>query len=111
MQRSSQPDLSTALASNLSALRLVARCVGSLLAVAPRLPARYYPRLGAERSRRPLERFAEEWVQLATRIPKELHRRLKLHCVEADLSLQDFLTRALREKLDREARRHRKGHA
>jgi len=39
------------------------------------------------------------------------HRRLKLHCVEADLSLQDFLTRALREKLDREARRHRKGHA
>ena len=23
----------------------------------------------------------EAWTQLATRIPKELHRRLKLHCV------------------------------
>ena len=23
----------------------------------------------------------EVWTQLATRIPKELHRRLKLHCV------------------------------
>jgi predicted HicB family RNase H-like nuclease len=38
-------------------------------------------------------------VQLATRIPKELHRRLKLHCVESDVSVMDFVTDAVREKL------------
>ena len=38
-------------------------------------------------------------VQLATRIPKELHRRLKLHCVESDVSVMDFVIDALREKL------------
>jgi len=38
-------------------------------------------------------------VQLATRIPKELHRRLKLHCVEFDVSVMDFVTDAVREKL------------
>ena len=50
-----------------------------------------------------MERYDEEWNQLATKIPKELHRRLKLHCsVKADMSVQDFVARALREKLDRE---------
>jgi hypothetical protein len=29
----------------------------------------------------------EPWTQLATRIPKELHRRLKLHCVMHDIVL------------------------
>jgi len=55
-----------------------------------------------------MERYDEEWNQLATKIPKELHRRLKLHCVKADMSVQDFVTRALREKLDREGRRGRR---
>jgi hypothetical protein len=35
------------------------------------------------------------WVQLATRIPKELHRRLKLHCVETDESVMGFVVKAL----------------
>jgi hypothetical protein len=30
------------------------------------------------------ERKEEAWVQLATRIPKSLHRQLKLHCVESE---------------------------
>jgi hypothetical protein len=32
----------------------------------------------------------EVWTQLATRIPKELHRRLKLYCVTHDTSMMDF---------------------
>jgi hypothetical protein len=42
------------------------------------------------------------WVQLATRIPKALHRDLKLHCVRAEQSVMDFVTKALKEKLERE---------
>ncbi len=49
----------------------------------------------------------EPWVQLATRIPKELHRELKLHSVRADVSLMDFVEEALRERLDRVGRKRR----
>jgi hypothetical protein len=41
----------------------------------------------------------EPWTQLATRIPKALHRQLRLHCVKSDTSVMDFVTVALREKL------------
>ena len=41
------------------------------------------------------------WVQLATRIPKSLHRELKLHCVTAETSVMDFVTQAIEEKLPR----------
>ena len=37
----------------------------------------------------------EVLVQLATRIPKELHRRLKLHCVTHEIAVQDFVTEAI----------------
>ena len=43
----------------------------------------------------------EPQVQLATRIPKDLHHRLRLHCVETETSQMDFVVRALRERLDR----------
>jgi len=46
----------------------------------------------------------EAWTQLATRIPKELHRRLKLHCVTNDISVMDFLVKAIEEKLGRKTR-------
>jgi len=46
----------------------------------------------------------EVWTQLATRIPKELHRRLKLHCVTHDTALMHFVTEAIEEKLGRKAR-------
>jgi predicted HicB family RNase H-like nuclease len=39
------------------------------------------------------------WVQLATRIPKPLHRDLKLHCVQAEISVMEFVTKAIGEKL------------
>jgi hypothetical protein len=47
----------------------------------------------------------EVWVQLATRIPKELHRKLKLHCVVSDVSVMEFVVDALGEKLKRESGR------
>ena len=43
----------------------------------------------------------EPQVQLSTRIPKDLHHRLKLYCLEIDTSQMDFVTHALRERLDR----------
>jgi len=43
----------------------------------------------------------EAWIQLATRIPKSLHRKLKLHCVSAETSVMDFVTKAIEEKLAR----------
>jgi hypothetical protein len=39
------------------------------------------------------------WAQLATRIPKTLHRKLKLCCVTAEISIMDFVTKAIEEKL------------
>ena len=47
------------------------------------------------------ESEAVVWVQLATRIPKALHRELKLHCVTAETSVMDFVVKALQEKLAR----------
>ncbi len=44
----------------------------------------------------------EVWVQLATRVPKVLHRELKLYCVRSDMSLMNFVVGALQEKLGRE---------
>ena len=46
----------------------------------------------------------ESWTQLATRIPKDLHRRLKLYCVTHDIVLLHFVTQAIEEKLGRKAR-------
>ena len=45
----------------------------------------------------------EPIAQLATRIPKGLHRRLKLHCVTNDIMVQDFVVKAIEEKLGRKA--------
>src|SRR5262245_19700742 len=53
------------------------------------------------------DRWVEEWTQLATRIPKELHQRLRLHCVETDTKMMDFVVTALREKLTKTTRRKR----
>ena len=46
----------------------------------------------------------EPWTQLATRIPKELHRRLKLHCVTNDIAVMEFVVEAIEEKLGRKTR-------
>ena len=41
----------------------------------------------------------EVWTQLATRIPKALHRELKLHCVTIDETVMGFVVAAIEEKL------------
>jgi len=53
-------------------------------------------------------RSEEAWDQLTTKIPQTLRRAMTLHCVKSDVSVQDFVARALREKLDREGRRRRR---
>jgi predicted HicB family RNase H-like nuclease len=50
----------------------------------------------------------EPWTQLATRIPKELHHRLKLHCVSHNITVMEFVVAAIEEKLGRKAK-SRKG--
>jgi hypothetical protein len=40
----------------------------------------------------------EPIAQLATRIPKDLQRRLKLHCVTNDIMVQDFVVEAIEHK-------------
>ena len=45
----------------------------------------------------------EPLTQLATRIPKELHHRLKLYCVTHEIDVQDFVTQAIEQKLARKA--------
>ena len=47
------------------------------------------------------------WVQLATRIPKRVHRELKVHCVTSETTVMEFVVEALREKLAREGRGRR----
>ena len=44
-------------------------------------------------------RREEAWVILATRIPKALHRRMRIHCVLQDQSVQSFVITALEEEL------------
>jgi hypothetical protein len=44
------------------------------------------------------------WAQLATRIPKSLHTKMKLHCVRADISVMGFVMSALEEKLAERSR-------
>ena len=46
----------------------------------------------------------EAWVQLATRIPKSLHRSMKLHCVTAESSVMDFVVKAIEDKLARDGK-------
>ncbi len=43
-------------------------------------------------------------TQLATRIPQELRRRLKLYCVTHEIAVQDFVVGAIEEKLGRKTR-------
>jgi hypothetical protein len=47
----------------------------------------------------------EPWVQLATRIPKTLHRELRVHCVKADTTVMDFVVTSIEEKLARDQKR------
>ena len=46
-------------------------------------------------------------VQLATRISKTLHRELKLHCVQVDKLLAEFVVEALQDRLDKVTGRKR----
>jgi hypothetical protein len=42
----------------------------------------------------------DQQVQLGTRMPRTLHRRLKLYCITKETTLQDFLNAAVEQTLD-----------
>jgi hypothetical protein len=44
-------------------------------------------------------------VQLATRVPRDLHREIKLFCVGNGISVMDFVESALVAKLQRGGKR------
>ena len=47
--------------------------------------------------------------QLAARIPKRLHRAIRVHCAVADVLIREFIVQAIEEKIARDggrARRH-----
>jgi len=46
----------------------------------------------------------EQLVQLATRVPRRVARRLKEFCVRNDVRMQSFVRTALAEKLARDRR-------
>jgi predicted HicB family RNase H-like nuclease len=58
---------------------------------------------------RELKESDEELVQLATRIPQRLVRRLKEFCVRKEISMQTFVRAALQEKLARGRARGSRG--
>jgi hypothetical protein len=50
----------------------------------------------------------EVWAMLATRIPKALHKELRLHCVKADITMMSFVVAAVAEKIRRDTARQRR---
>ena len=50
----------------------------------------------------------EAWTQLATKLPKELHHRLKVHCIQQDVSIMAFVISALKERLAQRGNGRRK---
>lgn len=51
----------------------------------------------------------ENGAAIVTRISRNLHRQLKLHCLENDMTLTSFVTRALEEHLDASRRKAVRG--
>ena len=51
----------------------------------------------------------EVLVQLATRVPRDLHREIKLHCVGLGISVMEFVEAALTAALQRGRKRPTKG--
>ena len=48
-------------------------------------------------------------IQLSSRIPRELQRRLRVHCIESETTIMDFTVAAIREQLERKGGRRRGG--
>lgn len=50
----------------------------------------------------------EPWVQLATRIPISLRRKMKLHCITTETTMVDFIVAAIEEKIGRDAKKRQR---
>jgi hypothetical protein len=56
----------------------------------------------------PREAGHVEWANLATRMPKALHREIRLYCLKSDTAVMDFVAHAIAEKLARQGRHRRR---
>lgn len=71
-------------------------------------PAKQYARRTADPTGQPSMRDAfrttgtEPTRHLAARIPETLHKEIRQHLAERDISLQDFLRRAVTHELERD---------
>jgi hypothetical protein len=54
-------------------------------------------------------RSDEPLSQLGTGIPKELQRRLRVHCIESETTVRAFTIAAIREQFERKGARRRAG--
>ncbi len=45
------------------------------------------------------EKVIPHLVQLATRVPVDLYKRIKLHCVKEEISIMTFVTGAIEKAL------------
>ncbi len=59
------------------------------------------------RRQRHLREQSELLISLNVRVPRELHRRVRLVCVEQDREMQEFVAEAIREDLAARAARRR----
>jgi hypothetical protein len=48
------------------------------------------------------ERASEDWVDFGTKLPRKLHRALKLHCVESGRKIQEVLAELIQDYLSRQ---------
>jgi len=71
------------------------------LSASPRLRRRLTARVYGGSRRK------EGTLVLAARIPKSLHQRLRVHCVEHGIEIQQFVEDALREWLAKQSRETR----
>jgi len=52
--------------------------------------------------------FNPDTVQMATRVPRSLHVRVRIHAIDSGLTLAEWINDALRTHLDRCRRKDRK---
>ena len=51
------------------------------------------------------EKNGKKSIMLSARIPADLHKKIKLLCVEKDISIQKFVYQALQEKYKKESKK------
>lgn len=54
-----------------------------------------------------MNKLAEKKIPVALKMDPSLHKDLKIHCIQKDVSVQDFVDRAIRVALTREPKQRK----